>query len=66
MASMTGTITRTDAETYLLRELDACGEEVANFDTDGILDRARDLAGSWDMDQIEPDAFWEIVLDFAM
>lgn len=62
----TATITRTDAETFLLLALDASGEEVANFDTDGILDRARDLAGSWDMDQIEPDAFREIVLDHAL
>ena len=63
---MTTTITRTNAETFLLAAIDACGEEVANYDTDGILDRARDLAGSWDMEQIEADAFWEIVLDFAL
>lgn len=66
MASMTATITRTDAETFLLEALSNSGEEVANFDTDGILDRAHDLAGSWDMDRIEPDAFWEIVLDYAL
>lgn len=59
-------ITRTDAETFILRALSGNGEEVANYDTDGILDHARDLAGSWDMDQIENDAFWEIVKDHAL
>lgn len=63
---MNATITRTDAETFLLNHLDGNGEEVANFDTDGILDRAYDLAGSWDMHQIERDAFGELVLDFAL
>lgn len=62
----TTTYTREDAETYLLNVLDGNGEEVANFATDDILDRAYDLAGSWDMDQIETDAFREIVLDNAL
>lgn len=60
------TYIREDAEDLIIREITCNGWNVANYNLDAILDRAHDLAGSWDMDQIEPDAFWEIVLDNAL
>lgn len=58
--------TREDASDLITRAITCNGWSMADYDLDGILERARDMAGSWDMDQIEDLAFWEIIKNGAL
>lgn len=58
------TATRTEAAEFVATCIEAGGVDVAareEFDMDAILDALYEIAGSWDVAQVEPEDFWPIV-----
>ena len=55
------TATRRDAVDAITTAIAAGDAHADDYDVDGIADRLYDLAGSWDVDQVEPEEFWAVV-----
>jgi hypothetical protein len=61
---MSNTTTQRDARQYVVAAIEASGiATAAEYDLDAICDALYDLAGGWDVTQIDHDAFWLIVAD---
>lgn len=63
MSSWPAPDTRQAAEQYVSSAL---GDYAAEHDVPAITDALYDLAGSWDVRQVDPDRFWSVVQRHAL